>query len=35
MQSGLVLWDDENGINGMNKNNNFGLFLIGVYNQDI
>ena len=34
MQSGSVLWDDENGINGTNKNNNSGLLPTGVYNQD-
>ncbi|XP_015762523.1 PREDICTED: uncharacterized protein LOC107341595 [Acropora digitifera] len=34
MQSGFVSWDDENGINGKNKNNHSGSLPTGVYNQD-
>ena len=34
MLSGSVLWDDENGVNGKNKNSNFGVLPEGVYNQD-
>lgn len=34
MQSGSVLWDDENVANGTNKNRNSGSLPAGVYNQD-
>lgn len=32
LQSGWVLWDDEDSVVGMNKNSYVGVFLVGVYN---